>query len=471
MDEGYMPDFSYWRRGAAIGPILALALLAAAATTASAQSTAPETTAPTAPETPAPVPPEPVPPEEPEEAPAEEEPAAEAPAPEETAPEAGGPEASAPLTTDKQIGPVVSVMANGGEVRAFGARVSVDGAAARVKAAGAVVEVRGAVEGPIWAAGADVSVDAQSGDSVRVAGARVVVRGRAASELMAAGALVDIDATVGSNLRAAGANVQIGPLTTVGGQLSAAGASVVVDGQVTGDVELAGAVVTFNGKANGRVRVHAERLIVGPQAVIGGGLLVRSLSEPQIDPAASITGEVVRETPGEWFDDVPEASTPVVAGVFAAAIILTGIVFLLFARNTYGEAIDNMRFRPLSSALFGIVTKLIVVVLAVLLMATGIGFPLGIALLLVLPIVCVLGVAVAAAGIVGWIFGRDMPWLGVGRLLAFLIIGALVIAFAGIIPVTGAWIVLAALIFGVGALLRALLWRFRTARAEVEAVG
>jgi hypothetical protein len=113
-------------------------------------------------------------------------------------------------------------------------------------------------------------------------------------------------------------------------------------------------------------------------------------------------------------------------------------------------------------------------VLAALLMATGIGFPLGIALLLVLPIVCVLGMPVAAAGIVGWIFGRDIPWLGVGRLLIFLIAGALVIAFAGIIPVTGAWIVLAALVFGFGGLLRAVLWRFRMARAEepgAEAVG
>ena len=458
-----MPDFTYRRRGAAIGPLLALALLAAAATTANAQSTAPGAPAPTAPETAAPDTPVP-------EAPAEEEPAAE-----ETVSEPSSPEASTSQpSSQQQIGPVVSVMASGGEVRAFGARVSVDGAAARVKAAGAVVEVRGAVEGPIWAAGADVTVDAQSGDAVRVLGAHVVVRGRAAGEVMAAGALVDIDATVGSNLRAAGANVRIGPLTTVGGELSAAGASVVVDGQVSGDVELAGAVVTFNGKANGRVRVHAERLIVGPQAVIGGGLLVRSLSEPQIDPAASITGEVVRETPGEWFDDMPEASTPIVAGFFAAAIILTGIVFLLFGRNAFGEAVDHMRFRPLSSALFGIVTKVIVVVLAVVLMATGIGFPFGVALLLVLPIVCVLGMSVAAAGIVGWIFGRDLPWLGVGRLLIFLIGGALVIAFAGIIPVTGPWIVLAALVFGFGGLLRAVLWRFRIARADepgAEAVG
>ncbi len=446
-DEEYMPDRNYrGRRATAIGTLVTLALLLGGALSANAQPTPPEAVAPqpTAPQL---TPPETVPPQP-------------------AAPEASAPE---PGTSDKQIGPVVTVTANGGEVKAFGARVSVDGAAARVKAAGAVVDIRGAVEGPIWAAGADVTVDAQSGDSVRAVGAHVAVRGRIAGDLMAAGALVDIDAAAGGSLRAAGANVRIGPLTTVGGDLSAAGANVVFDGQVTGDAEFAGAVVTFNGRANGRVRVHAERLIVGPQAVIGGGLLVRSLSEPHIDPGAAITGEVVRERPGEWFDDLPETSTPIVAAVFAAAIILAGIVFLIFARNVFGEAVNHVRFRPLSSALFGIVTKVLLVLVAAILMATVIGIPLGIALLLVLPVVCVLGMPVAAAGIVGWIFGRSVPWIGAGRLLLFLIVGALVIAFAGIIPVTGGWIVLAALIFGFGGFLRAVLWRFRIAAPTIEA--
>jgi hypothetical protein len=458
-----MPDRIFGRRAAAIGTLVALALLLGGVPSSNAQPAPPEAA------TPQPTPPEPAPPPSTPPEPM-------APQPTPTPPEPVGPQStSAPGTSDKQIGPVVSVTASGGEVRAFGARVSVDGAAARVKAAGAVVEVRGAVEGPIWAAGAEVSVDAQSGDTIRAAGAHVVVRGRAAGDVMAAGAVVDVDAAAGRSLRAAGANVRIGPLTTIGGSLSAAGANVVFDGQVTGDAELAGAVVTFNGRANGSVRVHAERLIVGPQAVIGGGLLVRSLSEPQIDPGAAITGEVVRERPGDWFDDLPGASTPMIAAAFAAAIILAGIVFLIFARNTYGEAVDHVRFRPLSSVLFGILAKIILVILAVILMATFIGLPLGIALLLLLPILGVLGMPVAAAGILGWIFGRDTPWLGVGRLLLFLIVGALVIAFAGIIPVTGPWIVLAALVFGFGGLLRALLWRFRMLRldagAGAEAVG
>ena len=370
-----------------------------------------------------------------------------------------------------EIGAVVSITGTGGAVRAFGARVSVDGANARVKAGGAVVDIRGEVEGQVWAAGADVTVVGQFGDDVRAAGASVTVRGRTAGDVMVAGGLIDIDVAAGGSVRAAGASVRLGPLTSIDGTLSAAGASVSFDGRAGGEIKLAGAAVTLNGRADGNVSVHAERLIVGPQAVVTGNLFVRSLSEPEIDPGAQIAGEVIIEKPGDWFDQVPEASAPVVAAVFALSIFVVGLVFLIFARSAYREAVDHVRFRPLSTVLYGIISVLVLLVLAALLMATIVGFALGVALLLVLPMILVLSQPVAAAGIVGWILGRTVPRLGVTRLVLFLILGALVIAFAGIIPFTGPWIVVVVFVFGLGGVFRAVLWRFRTVRGSDQTFG
>jgi hypothetical protein len=316
-----------------------------------------------------------------------------------------------------------------------------------------------------------VTVVGQVGDDVRAAGASVTVRGRTAGDVMVAGGLVDIDVAAGGSVRAAGASVRLGPLTSIDGTLSAAGASVTFDGQAAGEIKLAGAAVTLNGRAGGDVSVHAERLIVGPQAVVTGDLFVRSLSEPEIDPAAQIAGEVVVEKPGDWFDNVPHASAPVVAAVFALSIFVVGLIFLIFARSTYGEAVDHVRFRPLSTVLYGIVSLAMLLVLAALLMATIVGFALGLALLLLLPAIFVLSQPVAAAGIVGWIFGRTVPRLGVTRLVLFLILGALVIAFAGIIPVTGPWIVAVVFVFGLGGVFRAALWRFRRGRATDQTFG
>lgn len=373
--------------------------------------------------------------------------------------------------TADEIGAVVSITGGGGAARAFGARVSIDGSNARVKAAGAVVDVRGQVEGPVWAAGAEVNVDAAVGDSIRAAGARVAVRGNATGNVMAAGALVDVDTATRGNMKAAGANVRLGPLTDIEGTLWAAGANVVFDGHVAGETNLAGAVVTLNGRADGDVSVHAERLVVGPRAVVAGTLLVRSLSDPEIDPAAQIEGDVVVETPGDWFDNIPEVSAPVIAAAFALSIFVVGLVFLIFARPAYGEAVDHARFRPLSTALYGIVSFLALTVLAGLLMSTVVGFALGAALLLLLPMIFVLSQPVAAAGIIGWILGRTVPRLDVPRLILFLILGALVIAFVGLIPFTGPWIVVVAFIFGVGGIFRAMLWRFRTVRTSDQQFG
>ncbi len=364
-----------------------------------------------------------------------------------------------------EVGPVVAVEAAGDEVRAAGARVSVDGAAARVKAAGAMVDIRGAVEGNIWAAGADVTVDAQSGGTVRAAGARVTLRGRVAGDLMAAGAAVDVDLPVGGALSAAGASLRIGPLSDIAGVLKAAGASLIFEGHVTGPADFAGAVVTLNGRLDGPVTVHAERLIVGPQAVLGGTLLVRSIRDPQIDPAATIAGEVLREQPpARWLEKIPAINDPALAGIFALSVVLSGVLLLIFARNTFSEAVDHFRFRPLPSLLYGIVATLVILAVSILLMATLIGFPLGFSLLLLFPAVKVLALPVAAAGLIGWVAARRSVWLGTGSLLFFLVAGAIVLGGILLIPVTGLWIVLVLYLFGFGAFLRATLWRFRIIR-------
>jgi hypothetical protein len=275
----------------------------------------------------------------------------------------------------------------------------------------------------------------------------------------------------GGKLRAAGANVHLGSLADVGGPARIAGANIVVDGHLRGDAEIDGAIVTINGIVDGKLSVNAQRLVVGPQAVLGNGLFVRSLSEPEIDGGARITGDVTRERPVDWLNGLPPVTPPVFAGLFAASIILIGIVFLIFARSTFAEAVDHVRFRPLGSVLFGIVTVLLLIILAGLLMGTLIGFGLGLGLVLLLPIVCVLAQPVAVAGILGWVFGRRAPTFGVPRLLIFLIVGALLVAFAAIIPVTGPWIVLVAFVFGLGGVLRAMLWRFRRAKPVPLAVG
>lgn len=372
---------------------------------------------------------------------------------------------------DKNFGTVVSIAGNGGAVKVVGARISVDGSNARVKATGAVVDIRGVIDGNVWAAGADVTVAAQIGAAVRAAGARIAVRGRVGGDVMAAGAIVDIDVAAGGDLRAAGATVRIGPLSDIDGDISAAGASVTFDGQAAGDTRFAGAVVTINGQINGAVSVYAERLVVGPRAVIAGDMIVRSLVEPEIDPGATINGKFLHESPGRWFDDLPELSAAIVAAAFAGSVLLSGLVFMIFARNTYGEAVDHVRFRPVSSVLYGILTVVVMFALSGLLMMTVVGIGLGVVLLLLLPAVFVLGQSVAAAGIVGWLFGRRTSRLGIATLLLFLFLGALVIGFSALIPFTGPWIVLAILIFGVGGFLRATLWRFRAERNSDQKFG
>ncbi len=368
------------------------------------------------------------------------------------------------------VGPVVGVEATGGDVRVFGGSVTVSGAAANVRAAGGSVDVTANAAGSVWAFGGKVVLRGGVGADVTAAGSALTFSGRAGGDAQFAGGSVVIDGSVGGNLRACGANLVISPLASVAGRLEAAGASVLMAGQVTGKVKLYGAAVTFNGDAGGSVTLTAAHVVVGPRAHIGGDLTVYSRDDPDISPDAVISGNVIR---GELPQEIKAAPDWLWGVGLAAAMvlgtILAGIVLMLFGGRLFITATDYARLRPVSTILVGLVTLVLVPAIAMILAATVVGIPIGLALLLALPLLFVFGQPVAAAGIAAGIFVRHAGPIGIVRAFLFVILGAIIIALISLIPWVGALAVGVVMVLGVGGLVRTAGGRMRTPRAAIVA--
>ena len=358
-------------------------------------------------------------------------------------------------TDFKTAGPTVTVTGDGGDVTVAGASVTVTGTASDLKAAGALVNLNVATTGSAMVSGAQVSVAGTVGGALGAGGAVVEVTGAISGNSDIGGAVVRVGASTAGNLRVGGASVTIEPGNDVRGTLQAFGANVTIAGHIGGRVQAGGALVTFDGQADGPVELSGYRIVLGPNARIGGDLTVRSPNPLEQQPGATVSGATNQIAVSSW-----QVALFIAVGI-ALGTILAGIVLLLFGGHIFITATEHVRHRPLSSFLFGILTLVVVPFIALVLIVSAIGFSIGLAIALILPFLVVFGHAIAAAGVASGLLVRSRREIGIGTGLLMLVIGAIVLVAVSFIPWVGPALVAIALILGIGAFTRTVGGRIR----------
>ena len=343
-------------------------------------------------------------------------------------------------------GDVTISQAPAGDVVAAGGRVVL---AARARAtlimAGGQVSVRDSVAGDALLAGGNVEVQAPVGDDLRMAGGNL-----------------SVDATVARDAVMAGGTVTLGPNGHIGGEASVAGGEIAILGEVQGALSLIGERVEVNGTLRGPVTVRAfERLRIGPNARISGPLTYHSPGQAEIDPAAVVSGEV-RHIPMERH--YREAAPWVAASIGSAILgwialgVLAAVMLGLFPLLV-GESLGGLRTRPWLSLLLGLALFFTTPAVAVVLLITVIGLPLGLVLLfLIYPLALLGGWLTAALYLGDWGLGLVNRKAGRGLRILFAFLGVAVLGLMAAIPFLGGLICLIATSVGLGTLAHTM-WR------------
>lgn len=323
-------------------------------------------------------------------------------------------------------------------------------------AAGMDVSVSDSVAGDLMAAGGAVSVSGAVAGDLLAAGGSVSSSGPVEGSVRAAGGQLTLSGPVGRNVTAAGGSIRLAG--AVGGNAYLSGGEIVIEGQVDGHLRGSAGLVRILGRVDGSVDITAERVVVGPEARIGGGLTHRSPEPAEVASGARIDGAVThRPVEGDdalaaWFLRLLKVG----------AFLLTGVVLVALFPGAFGRLRDTLVGRPWPSLGLGLAALILVPVALVLAGLTVLGIP----LMLIGGGLFAAAMYVARAVVAVWLGERmlgDRPGRG-ARVVAFLAGGALLL-LAGLLPWVGWAVTLVATLAGFGAAVELLTRRFRRGAA------
>jgi hypothetical protein len=243
--------------------------------------------------------------------------------------------------------------------------------------------------------------------------------------------------------------VLTGPLTIGPGEV--AHDVVVIDGDVRVSGRVSGDLVVIRGKLNlagtvrGDVVTITDRASLGPTARVSGDVRYAE-DKPLVSPRAQVGGDVERV-------NVDKIAGPagVAAGIgfwlaISVSALLLGLLALWLAPRAALAASEVAETRAGRSVAWGVALFLGIPIVAVILLVTLVGLPLGLLLLLALLPLYALGYTTGA-----WVLGRRLLGANRGRIVAF-VAGLVILRLIALIPFLGGLVGLVATVFGLGVL-------------------
>jgi len=242
------------------------------------------------------------------------------------------------------------------------------------------------------------------------------------------------------------------PAGDVAGEVVVVRGDVTVDGVVDGDVIVLRGLITVAGQVRGDVVSVSGRVRLRPTAQVGGSVLAGETAE--VEAGAQVAGGVTQGVRYSLGSAVGTIGALLAPAAFAVSTLLLLAFLLLVAPRGLERVGQAGRTAPFAVAGWGLLAALGVALAGLLLTASVLGLPLGVALLLAWWLFAMVGIAATT-----WTIGRLVvrePRSRTGALFA----GWAIAAALGLVPfVNVAWWTLAGLV-GWGAVVVAI-WRAR----------
>ena len=335
--------------------------------------------------------------------------------------------------------------------------------------AGKSVRISANVADDVFAAGRDVTFDSATVKNAIVAGYDVELRSGNVSDMITAAANVKIAGTIEDDLVAAARSIRISSNGTIGGDARFASETIDMEGKINGNMRAAAARITITGKISGKADLLAERIVIASGASIAGDLIYRSDTEPEIAEGATIGGKIRRI-------EIDKSDLTVIGfsilgiGMFITfswtiAMLLLIIIVQVAFPNLMAAASGQLQSNLWSSLGRGIAGLLLTIALTGFLFASILAIPIGIALLLGIAIVWLLGL-VTVSNYIGLLIRRRKKAsanLKLASQIGWMVAGAIVLGIVTLIPFVGGTVAGLAIAGGFGAAAAELWKRLRTA--------
>lgn len=336
--------------------------------------------------------------------------------------------------------------------------------------AGAQVHQAIRIPGDAFVSGRTVEARGEAGQDLHVAGLDLSIGTDVAGDVYAAGMTVVIRGDVGQDLTVAGLSLRTEREASTQGNARLFGNSVTIEGPIQGALMVMGRDVIVNAAIAGDVRIMAQTLTFGADAVISGALTYSTPDEITVPDRVAAADRVVFERLSyadmweEWDEfgqdmpSVPAFDSMMIGFVISLLFfVLLGAVMLSSMPERVSRLRRSVSDAPGRSILLGVGGLSVLCGLAPVAALTVVGLPIVPVVLLAIVVTWILGYALGTYGVAMQIwsgFGREADPSTTARLLVFA--AALsVVALLNFIPFVG-WVVNYTLVLvGVGAMTRA----------------
>lgn len=316
-----------------------------------------------------------------------------------------------------------------------------------VFAAGRTVSISGIVNGDVFCAGQDVNISGQVRGDVVCAGQNVTVNGIVTGDVRVMGQDVKLGAAIGGSVTAAAQTFVLNPEASTRSDVTIAAQDATLHGTVGRDLAFGGNTVTIAGNIKRSVHAQVQTLKLDDNARVAGNIGYTSGNTLQRGRGAQVGGTITKYAPSANPTQHGRKSFLSLAiYLYFADLILALVLVLLFPRM-FEHAARLAHRGLLRTFLAGLIASIVAPVIIVILLVSVIGIPLGLLFALAWLLAVLLAGVFAA-----YLLGRELLRRRTNAVLA-MVLGAIILFAAYLLPFIG-WIIwLVAAWFGLGALL------------------
>lgn len=317
------------------------------------------------------------------------------------------------------------------------------------------VEISGTVHGDVYAAGGEVLVDGVVDGDLIVAAGVVRVSGEVTQDVRIAGGTVTLSGTIHRNATIAGGEVHLTESSHLKGNAVIGAGNLLLGGSTDGDVRIGAGNVTLSKTIGGNLDVAAAAIRLTSKASVGKNIRYWGDKDPSIDEGARVLGTVTRHPVPEVFKGKEVrrgvAGVKLVAGMVSfASTLLLGLLLLRIYPVFTANAVTTIQERPWITLGVGGAVLAGTPPLAFLCMATVLGAPIGLMLVVMYVVTLYLG----RVFVMLWLGQRLLRRVSGSSSVARAFVTGLVAYFMlSLVPFVGVLLTLVTIVTGLGAIL------------------
>lgn len=316
--------------------------------------------------------------------------------------------------------------------------------------AGSSVNVSGKVDGDLYCAGQNVNISGEITGDVLCAGQTLTISGTVTGNVRLAGQTMALSGKVGKSASIVGQTITLHKDGEISQDVTIIGQNTNIDGRIGRDLALTSVVANINSTIGRNVNADLESLTLAKGAAIGGALTYTAPKKLTASDGSVVSGKTTYTEAKDDNKKSESAFNPFAAFIWSLMLLVSALLFaLLFPRFLHDATqLSSMSVsKVLLATLVGFVASVVMPVAIILLMITVLGIPFAIATLVAWILVVMLSGAFAAYYI------GHLVWSKQSNTILIMLVGALILVIALLVPILNVLVWLFSIWFGSGAIL------------------